>query len=118
MLIVLLHLIVLAGLMHLFAEHEADIHWPKMVVIFAPLLVILFLLSSTLEIMTIPVFFFSIMFCLDRWFYVGPGKAFVISGAFIVYLIVLALIVDNVMRPSRKDTGFGIRSQKAISLVA
>lgn len=103
----LLDLIVLLALMFVFARHEAEweptsarsgiYFWylnPKAVLIFLPQFTLCRFLMGQFwgygQILILLLFFLPLAPLLHRFFYVPWRKAFIISGCFLIYMIIVA----------------------------
>ncbi|TLD71259.1 hypothetical protein FEM03_06910 [Phragmitibacter flavus] len=101
MLFIPLHLVVLAFIIFLLARHDADLEWPKLALVFAPLIIIMSFVSAFLGVLSLPIYFVLVSFALHQWFYVGWGKASLISFLFLIYLIAYSFLMMSITRPSQ-----------------
>lgn len=90
MLAILIQVSLLAVLMFAFARHEADISWPKLFMVFVPLIIIGNMLSYVIGIWALLVYILAMILALKLWFYLDWGKASLISVVHLIISVALA----------------------------
>ena len=85
-------IILLAALMYAFARHEADISWPKLFLVFVPLIIAANMLAIVIGIGALFVYVGCMIVALKAWFYLEWPKAITISIAHIVVSTALAIL--------------------------
>ena len=91
----LIQIVMLAALMFIIARHEADISWPKLFMVFVPMILAVQILGVVMGAIALVVYFVGIMVALKLWFYVDWGKASLIAILQLVGNIVIGIIFSR-----------------------
>ena len=91
MLGILIQIVTLAALMYLIARHEADISWPKLFLVFVPMIFAIHLLGVVIGAAALLVYLAGIITALKLWFYVDWPKASLIGVAQLVLTILISI---------------------------
>ena len=86
-----LQIVLLAALMFLFARHEADISWPKLFLVFVPLIVASHILGMVIGSIALLVYLVCMIVALNLWFYLRWEKAALIAVVHVVLTFGMAV---------------------------
>ena len=81
----------LAGLLHIFAKHEADYELGKIALVVGGLTILQIIMNFTLGILGLPVIFGATAWAVHQFCYVEWPKSFIVAALYIVVQVLIAI---------------------------